>query len=36
MQRLKEIYLKDVVPQLNEQFNYTNPQQVPQLKKSSY
>nr|YP_010502709.1 ribosomal protein L5 [Eutreptiella eupharyngea]UXD06305.1 ribosomal protein L5 [Eutreptiella eupharyngea] len=33
MQRLKEIYLKDVVPQLNEQFNYTNPQQVPQLKK---
>jgi len=33
MQRLKEIYLKDAVPQLNEQFNYTNPQQVPQLKK---
>jgi len=33
MQRLKEIYLKDVVPQLNEQFNYTNPQQIPQLKK---
>ena len=33
MQRLKEIYLKEVVPQLKEQFNYTNPLQVPQLKK---
>jgi large subunit ribosomal protein L5 len=33
MQRLKKIYLKDVIPQLKEQFNYINLQQVPQLKK---
>lgn len=33
MQRLKEVYLKDVIPKLKEKFNYKNVQEVPKLKK---
>lgn len=33
MQRLKEIYLKDVIPKLKEKFNYKNVHEVPKLKK---
>src|SRR5919206_5378753 len=31
--RLKEKYLKEVVPALQKEFNYTNPMQVPHLHK---
>ena len=33
MTRLKEIYLKDVVPQLTKKFGYKNVMQVPRLEK---
>ncbi len=35
MKRLKDTYAADVVPQLREQFNYSNPHQVPRLVKVS-
>ena len=31
--RLKDVYLKEVVPALTKEFNYTNPMQVPHLQK---
>ena len=33
MTRLKELYQKDVVPQLMKNFNYRNPMRVPRLEK---
>ena len=33
MTRLKQIYLKDVVPQLMKRFGYQNPMRVPRLEK---
>jgi large subunit ribosomal protein L5 len=33
MARLKEYYLKNVVPALVKEFNYTNPMQVPKMEK---
>ena len=33
MTRLKQIYLKDVVPQLMKRFGYENPMRVPRLEK---
>lgn len=33
MARLKEYYLKNVVPALKEEFNYKNPMQVPKMEK---
>jgi len=33
MTRLKELYRKDVVPQLMKNFNYRNPMRVPRLEK---
>jgi len=34
MARLKDYYLKKVVPALIEKFNYKNPMQVPKMKDS--
>jgi len=33
MARLKQVYNDEVVPKLKEEFNYTNPMQVPKLEK---
>lgn len=33
MARMKDVYEKDVVPQLRERFNYANPMQIPRLEK---
>jgi large subunit ribosomal protein L5 len=33
MQRLKSIYINDVIPRLQEKFGYKNPNQIPRLKK---
>ncbi len=33
MARLKEIYINEIVPRLNEKFGYKNPMQVPKLDK---
>ena len=33
MSHFKEFYTNEVVPKLNEKFNYSNPMQVPKLEK---
>ncbi|MDT8318061.1 MAG: 50S ribosomal protein L5 [bacterium] len=33
MARVKDVYIKDVVPKLKEEFSYSNPHQIPKIEK---
>ena len=33
MARVKDVYTKDVIPKLKEEFTYSNPHQIPKIEK---